>query len=366
MGLLILRRFCSRRPGLQRYGRIASWTSLLMIAVVCSVPLLPPREAPSPAVSLPVIQSAVGADQQVGPGILTLSNLVTVVPYEVQTERGEPRRIYFPAEVDGWHARFELDLGVDHLYLDRTYLQPNPTGGIDTVTAANKVPEKVQRNVYDGDTVHATVRLGSLVADFVDPLLGTRHSHHGNAVLNHVWSGSDGFGSRLGNISFTVLEPYETILDFPHHHIILIRLDPTGHRLAVVSAYTPYRVIPLFKVGRIDLPSTDTTAVFEWGVQAILSGVLDTLLIDTGNEPDELDYITIPKIAAHLTIHGDSRQGHAALDHLVFAGRTYNAVPFELEGKDSGLMQDWIGLPFLSRLGVVGFNFRTRQLILYR
>jgi hypothetical protein len=54
-----------------------------------------------------------------------------------------------------------------------------------------------------------------------------------------------------------------------------------------------------------------------------------------------------------------------ALDSLVIAGRAgraFTAVPI-----GAGVsFRNFLGYPFLSQLGVVGFNHRTHQLILYR
>ncbi|HXC24588.1 MAG TPA: hypothetical protein VNU46_01645 [Gemmatimonadaceae bacterium] len=296
------------------------------------------------------------------PANAATDTLVTVVPYEVftKTKDGEPLRLLIPAQVDGWHARFVLDFGAPTLWLDRTRVQPSPTGGTDSITDANGIPERKGLPVWQGDTVHVTVRLGTLAADFVDPLLP--HSpHHGNAVLNHWW----GYGKipRFGNIGLSVLEPYETIFDFPHHRLILIRLDQMGRRLTAVPAYTPQRTVPLIYIK--DTEKNPTHPWYGWGVQARVCGVTDTLFIDTGMDPDYIVYEHKARCAAHLTRPNGSE--FAILDHVVFAGRAYDAIPFDVQDESfADAVVDSFGLPFLSHLGVVGFNFRTRQLILYQ
>jgi len=64
------------------------------------------------------------------------------------------------------------------------------------------------------------------------------------------------------------------------------------------------------------------------------------------------------KLKAHLTPIGDS--GSFGSFDLVIAGRSFAAVPIQILPYDNIL-----GFTFMSHLGVVGFNARTHQFILY-
>jgi hypothetical protein len=98
-------------------------------------------------------------------------------------------------------------------------------------------------------------------------------------------------------------------------------------------------------------------------VRTLLAGVPYSLFFDTGAPWNTLNSDTREHVAAHLgpgpvnPLESDTLD---ALDSLVLAGRTFTAVPF------NGGFSNILGYPFLSQLGVVGFNPRARQLILYR
>ena len=153
--------------------------------------------------------------------------------------------------------------------------------------------------------------------------MGAPESNHVNAVLNHAW-GNFGwnFAPRLGNIGLSVLEPFETIIDYTHQRVVLIRLDSAGHRLANVPAYTPKWSAPIIDTA---LYTNDPQWQF-WGVATRADYTLDTL-----------------DASKNTVIH--------ALD----TGSPTN---------DAGL--GLLGYPFLRPLGVVGFNHRNGDTILYR
>ena len=179
---------------------------------------------------------------------------------------------------------------------------------------------------------------------------GPQNPQHMNAVLSHHFGGFSVFAPRLGNIGTAALEPFETIIDYTHQRLILIRLDAAGHRLAKVPAYTPAQTVPLATYDK-----------YWWGVQGVLGDVTDSLEIDTGNPGNSMLETTRRQVAAHLVPAAAGAMGNVTLDHLKVGSRTFDAVSFTIGNDDS----DVFSFGFLSRLGVVGFNFRTRQLILY-
>jgi hypothetical protein len=249
------------------------------------------------------------------PGIPDLPDMVSTIPFYWKPNETalEQTKVVITAEVDGLRGNFVVDLGAPRLNLNRTFLQPSARGGVEAVTDANRAPET-------GDEVaHVTMRLGTLVIDVEDPWVRGSNPRHINAFLNHMWGNfSWVFAPRLGNISLTVLEPFETIIDYTHRRVVLIRLDKQGHRMAKVPAYQPKLTVPLFDLTRHD------SAARWWGIAVRDDNTLDTLDLARNTQIRMLDT-------------GDPT------DH-----------------------DDVLGHPFLHHLGVFGVNHRTHQLILYR
>jgi hypothetical protein len=274
--------------------------------------------------TLPSEQSKAMADPHTAttiiPGVPNLPDVVTVVPFywkENETEQ-EKTKVVIPAEVDGLHSIFIVDLGCPPLILNRTFLQPSATGGIDTVTDANRIPNHIEENnPTTWDKVHVTMRIGTMLVKFDDPVLkGSYNAYLGSEWGNFGWN----FKPRLGNIGLSVLEQFETIVDYTHRRLILIRLDSAGLRLANVPAYTPRWTAPL-----IDLPKEGSPRFWgaSWGIAVQPDGVLDTLNASNNTQTRMMD-----------------------------------------TGAPSS-SNDILGYPFLSQFGVIGFNHRTHQIIFY-
>ena len=285
----------------------------------------PSVAARTPSVSSPaILVNRRGTDPTTFiPGVPNRPDLVTVVPFywkPNETER-EQTKVVIPAEIDGHRSIFIVDIGCSPLILNRTFLQPSPTGGIDTVTDANRIRDTIQENdLFHFDRVHVqTVRIGTFKIAVED----TGIDGGGNALLGHEWGNfSWVFSPRLGNIGLSVLAQFETIIDYTHRRLVLIRLDSAGHRLVDVPAYTPRWSAPL-----LDLNCWNKNRWCAWGVAVAV-------------RPEGL-----------------------TLDTLQTAK---NTRPMEL---DTGAPTNWVntvGYPFLHSLGVVGFNHRTHQVILYR
>jgi hypothetical protein len=300
------------------------------------------------------------------PGVPNRPDLVTVVPFYLKTNEtdDEEKNVAIPAEVDGRRGIFLLDLGSTWFELNRTYLQPSPTGGVDTVTDANRIPEK---DTSASVGAHVTVRIGTMVDQFEDTMQRAPDGRPVNAVLNHMWNNfsTGGFVPRLGHIGPTVLEPFETIIDYAHQRVILIRLDKAGHRLVPVPAYTPKWSAPL-----IDIPTGPGYLEghhYFWGVQVLLGGmggVPESFRFDTGMPDNHLRQKSHDELAGHLSHEFLGTFG--ILDSLVIAGRAFTSIPVGFAKDDED--RDWpiLGSPFLRSLGIIGFNHRTHQFILYR
>jgi hypothetical protein len=275
--------------------------------------------------------STVAPAQELAPGIPNLPELVTVVPFYTkpnETDR-EKTKAVIPAEIDGRRGIFIFDLGDEPMMLNRTYLQPNAAGGVDTVTDANRIPDNTPRTDYMNnqnfaqfDKAHVTVRIGTLVSHFDDAhlteALHDSDPHHYNVMLGHLW-GDFGwvFAPRLGNIGPAAIESFEAIVDYTHKRVVLIQLDSAGHRKANIPAYTPRWTGPL-----LNIPS-GLDGVYGLGINVGSDNMLDTLDATKNTETKVID----------------------------------TGAP-----EDEG---EILGFPFLSQFGVFGINQRTHQFILY-
>ena len=265
--------------------------------------------------------------REVAPGIPDLPDLVTVVPfYSKPNETGrEQTLIAMPVEIDGVHGIVLLDLGAALTTLNRTFLQPNSIGGVDSITDDNKIPDHTSwgsiGTVREWEKVHVTMRIGTLLVNYEDPDLNNaarvRNPYQYNAMLGHVWDNFEGpFAPRLGHIGPTALQQFETIIDYKNRQVVLIRLDSKGHRMAVVPAYLPRWAAPLVPVKYYEDMHT-------WGLAVGPQNTLDTL--NTAHN-------TKVKMLDTGTPDSDERL---------------------------------LGYDFLSNLGVFGINQRTQQFFLY-
>jgi hypothetical protein len=242
----------------------------------------------------------------------------------------EQTKAVIEAEIDGHRGVFIFDLGDEPMMLNRTFLQPNAAGGVDTVTDANRIPDNTPRTNYMNpgnfsqfDKAHVTVRMGTLESRFDDSqliaALGAPDSTRHNVMLGHLW-GNFGwvFGPRLGNIGPAALEPFEAIVDYTHRRVVLIRLDSAGHRMVQVPGYTPGWTGPLLSV------PTGLPSIHALGIKVGPWNILDTVHTVNNSQTKIIDT-------------GAPSNG----------GRV-------------------LGYPFLSQFGAFGINQRTHQFILYQ
>ena len=282
---------------------------LLSILVILSNACGPMTPSPASTAGAPAPVTSQHATLADAPRIPDQPDLVTIVPFQFAAVPG-PGFILFPAQVDDLYGTFLLDTGSPVVILNRAYIRPGHDGGIDTVTPLGHRCLPSGAGGVRAVTMQ-TVRIGTL-RQTLDPF--TVGSPKGKDLLPppaNAFLGDDArlgmFGQPvLGFFGLNALEPFETIIDYRHKRLILIRLDAAGRRRVAVPAYTPMRTMPL-----LPMPDQEHWGVAEW------PGVPDTVIVDTGGG--------------------------------MFTDST-----------------EVIGYPSLSRRGVVGFNFRTRQLVLYR
>lgn len=298
-----------------------STVMLLAVASACT-PTVPAAHSTLLPLSTRVNQQAPSSAVS---GVPNQPDLVTVIPFvwKANETYQEQTKVIIPGELNGRRGNFVVDLGDPDVDLNRTFLRPTPTGEIDTVLVTD-TGDSHHLPAWDGvDSGHAMLCLGTLKVDFVDPTPSNPAPHRLNAFLDHQWGNFVTFAPRLGNIGLSALEQFETIIDYTHRRLVLIRLDNAGHRLVDVPAYTPKWSVPL-----IDIPLQDYPGKYWWGLAVRSDNTLDTLNPIKNTKPEVID----------------------------------TGAPGNWESHDPPLL----GYPFLRQFGVVGFNHRTHQFILYR
>ena len=279
-----------------------------------------------------------GATASAIPGVSNRPDLVTVVPFvhpPELTRMGYVGFVIIEADVDGHRGVWIVDTGSPFIGLNGVYFQPNPTGGIDTVTTGQGRETDV--------TVH-TLRIGTLVQRLDPGTAGPPLPPSTNAIIS-----DSGLTGILGNLGLNAMEPFETIVDYAHQRLVLIRLDPTGHRLVDVPAYPPRGTMPMVPVN----------TGFSWGILAARGQATDSLILDTGS----LD--SAPFVQAQERAADQLRDAIAAGPRGAGVSDT-PVIHLAAGEKIDQSALNLLGYHFLSHLGVVGFNLRTHQFIVYR
>ncbi|HXC25169.1 MAG TPA: hypothetical protein VNU46_04575 [Gemmatimonadaceae bacterium] len=285
----------------------------------------------------------------------TVPGQVTVIPFQY-AQKPLPGLILITAEVDGHRGTFLLDTGAPLIILNEHYLQPSPSGGIDTVTNDRATNGRAAYDTNRGQPVSVhLLRIGTIQYQFgAGPFKIVGTSFKRNAIILH----SDLQNARwhqygrpvLGFIGLSALMPFETIIDYVHQRLILIRLDTVGHRLASVPAYILKETVPL-------VPLADSQHL---GVRVRAGSLHEDFLLDTGAPDNELLLPSVQQLGVHLKPMPGWRTW--TLDTMVVGGQTYANVP---NFQDSFFQSNILGYPFLSTVGTIGFNFRTRHLLWY-
>lgn len=249
--------------------------------------------------------------------------------------------VLFPAEVDGHRGNFILDTGSGNITLERDSLPPDPrTAHLHGEQRANI-------------TVH-TERIGTLFTrlDSIDVGPPVPQPSNAEVQVDYDSLGTNKY-ARLGNIGLNGMEPFEVIVDYVHQRLVWIRLDTAGRRLVDVPAYTPAASIPLIPTGIHVIPMY---APQWWGIEVGRGGEVDTLLVDSGTQTETglseaEQQLAADQLRRALVTRSPSGPVHA--NGITLPGP---------KARDLNIL----GYFFLRELGVVGFNLRTRRLILYQ
>lgn len=262
-----------------------------------------------------------------------------------------------------------LDTGAPVIILNAEYLQVTEWVGRDTVRQLDTLrPGDAPTPGQARLTVH-TLQLGTLQIALDTTNVGSPTLLPYNAKLASEASEHKAAPkgvTMLGILGLPAWESVETIIDYAHRRLILIRLDAAGRRLARVPRYTPVQRIPLLPV-RMKGGAIEDALPEWWGIPARLGGVLDTVMLDTGSPLNNLMAMTADQMLPH--VQDDSLQSwegqrmkRVRVDTVVVAGRMFTDMPFADEAIDS----DILGYEFFRRLDLFGFNFRTHTLLTYR
>lgn len=272
-------------------------------------------------------------------GVPVRPEVVTVVPFQLwMGAHGQWHGawIKFPAAIDGRYGSFFLDSGAGDCMMNSDSVP---------LDSAQRVQLRMGNDRY---TIH-TIRVGTLSATLDSADIGPPIPQPSNAHLD-TDQDPDYFHGVRGTVGLNGIEPFETIVDYVHHRLVFIRLDSAGRRLADVPAYTPAGAVPLVPVKVHIIPAY---AAQWWGIEARRGGVLDTLLVDTGTQA----HTDVNEVLA-----ADELKQQIVLARPSDASARGSIVLPEPKAKDLNVL----GYFFLNRLGIVGFNLRTRQLLLYR
>jgi hypothetical protein len=295
-----------------------------------------------------------------GPGRPHLpdSALVTVVPFRLTTQP-DTGFILLSVEIDGHPGTVLLDTGCPFFYLNRQYMPPDhvgPSVGAITQSGESVVPWFVH-----------TLHIGTLVQHYdstrAETPLAPGQPVGVNAVI--VSAAQDERLQQFGRpilafLGLPALAPFETIIDYAHQRLLLIRLDAAGHRLAPVPGYTPTTTLPLSLLHQQ-----------YYGVAVEAGGRHGNLIIDTGAPENSINASTQHGLGSHLTGTGRTDVWDhplLLLDSLAVDGHAYPAVPFSAQGASTRIPYSLLGYPFLkllSQQGAVGFNLRAHQLVVY-
>jgi predicted aspartyl protease len=272
---------------------------------------------------------------------------VTVVPFQLYHGL-----ILIPGEIDGRHGTFLLDTGAQLISVNSAYVKPKITNGVLDTVVAGDTSQSDARVLFNAHVLH----IGTLTHQLDTTDAGQFKVNAANMSDNR-FKNFGGLPPILGLWGLPALRSFETIIDYPHQRLILIALDKAGHRRAEVPAYRPTTTIRLVKDSDIGC----------YRVIARLGGKLDTLVVDTGNPDNTITPDTREELAHHVspgTGTGYSGGDLMTLDTMRLAGQSYHPVPVAVLNA-GGYGMDILGYPFLNQFGVVGFNFRTRQLLIY-
>ena len=283
----------------------------------------------------------------------SLQTSVITVPIRVVNDM-----LFVTASVNGHTGLWLLDSGAPLILINREYLQPAARpSGLDTVAGPYPEDSALASGHVHVDTTwrtdSVTMQLGSLTFP-LQRRTGVAVTAPLPKLFEQLWG-----VKPLGILDFAmVLRGYESVIDYTHQQLTLIPIDRAGRRLVDVPRYTTATTIPFIS------HATEGG----WFIAAQIGGQLDTLLVDTGEQFNKVNTATSHRVGSHLSSTGrtvfDDLQTEPVMtvDHVSVAGYTFDNVPFSV----SPIRMDGVGTEFFRQVGVVGFNWRARRLMLYR
>ncbi|HXC24889.1 MAG TPA: hypothetical protein VNU46_03165 [Gemmatimonadaceae bacterium] len=278
--------------------------------------------------------------------------MMTILPFQhVPGGAIEAGGIYVQAALNGRHGTLNLDTGAWLMQLGSNHWTRHPDSTLDTLRDARAADPDTSQ---DGAARVETIQFGTLPPHHLDLTdVQTVNGFYGgeNPLRENVnvnfgeWDPHMAGGKAvLGDLGLVDLVPYETIIDYQHQRLILIRLDTTGRRLAPVPTFTVVDSVPL-------------QPPFCWlHIKVRVGDVEKNLVLDTGTP-----------ISNVL----DTRGGFSpTLDTLRIGTRVFPAVSFSLDGGVHPQIERYnisgiLGGPSLRQIGVFGINLRTHYLLFY-
>jgi hypothetical protein len=256
------------------------------------------------------------------------------------------------ATVDGHTGMWLLDTGSPQILLNASYWNVT-TSGVDTnIVAATSHEFPVPSPFSEVTAVVHSLHIGALTVPFD---LANASSQR-FSVIDRRMSRSvehDVEQPVLGILGLPAWRPFETIIDYRHHQLTLIRLDAEGHRLTSDPQFTP-----VDSVSFIHTPDEE-----HYGVRATIGDSVVELLLDTGAGSNVLGGVAQARLQTYLTTVGYDSVLDVPRMRMkeVKIGKTSHSIIFACRPG-----ADLLGYPYLHQLGTIGFNLRARRLYIYQ
>jgi hypothetical protein len=275
----------------------------------------------------------------------TLPAVITTVP--IRLVHG---LVLVPATVNGRSGTWLFDTGSPRIELNGQYWRTTATGVDTNIGPVAQSSPGWMGSVADHPSVVRTLQIGTLTVS-ADTTPGHLLSELADArrlrALEH-----EVHQPMLGILGVPAWRAFESIIDYQHHRLILIRLDTAGHRRAVVPHLT-----------RIDSFSLIHTPDAEhYGVRTMVGDSVMDFLLDTGAERNVIGGVAQARLQPYLVPAGHDSlldRPQVRLSHVRLGSHDYAMLVDCQPGADI------LGFPFLFQLGMIGFNFHTMQLWIY-
>jgi hypothetical protein len=275
----------------------------------------------------------------------TPSAVITTVPIRIVHGL-----VLVPATVNGRSGTWLFDTGSPRIELNGQYWRTT-TAGADTNIGPVAQPSPVVIGVgVDRRSAVRTLQIGTLAvsADSTpNHLLSELSDPRRFRALEH-----EVHQPMLGILGLPVWQPFEPIIDYAHQRLIVIRLDTAGHR----RASAPHIAL-IDSISLIHTPDPE-----HYGIYTMVGDSAMNFLLDTGAERNVIGGVAQARLQSYLVPAGHDSildRPQVRLPHMRLGHHDYEL----LFGCQPGA--DILGFPFLSQLGMVGFNFQMMQLWIY-